>query len=51
MKGPADIRFVRRPVGVKPGDRMTLVGKRKQSGNTLVFETYSATKDFGACPP
>jgi hypothetical protein len=39
------------PVGVKPGDRMTLVGKRKQSGKTLVFEAQSAIKDFGACPP
>jgi hypothetical protein len=39
------------PVGVKPGDRMTLVGKRKQSGKTHVFEAYSVIKDFGACPP
>lgn len=39
------------PVGVKPGDRMTLGGKRKQSGGTLVFEAHSVTKDFGACSP
>ena len=39
------------PVGVKPGDRMTLEGKRKQSGATLVFEAHSVTKDFGACLP
>ena len=38
-------------VGVKPGDRMTLEGKRKQSGATLVFEARSVTKDFGACSP
>ena len=39
------------PVGVKPGDRMTLEGKRKQSGQTPVFEARSVTKDFGACQP
>jgi hypothetical protein len=39
------------PVGVKPGERMTLEGKRKQSGKTLVFEAHSVTKDFGACQP
>jgi hypothetical protein len=39
------------PVGVKPGDRMTLEGKRKQSDKTLVFEAHSVTKDFGACQP
>jgi hypothetical protein len=39
------------PVGVKPGDRMTLEGKRKQSAKTLVFEAHSVTKDFGACQP
>ena len=37
------------PVGLKPGDRMTLEGKRKQSGQTPVFEARSVTKDFGAC--
>jgi len=39
------------PVGVKPGDRMTLEGKRKHTGKTLVFEARSVTKDFGACQP
>jgi hypothetical protein len=39
------------PVGVKPGDRMTLEGKRKQSGQTFVFDAHSVTKDFGACQP
>jgi hypothetical protein len=39
------------PVGVKPGDRMTLEGKRKRSGQTFVFEAHSVTKDFGACQP
>jgi hypothetical protein len=37
------------PVGLKPGDRMTLEGKRKQSGPKPVFEARSVTKDFGAC--
>jgi len=39
------------PVGIKPGDRMTLEGKRKQSGKMLVLEAHSLTKDFGACQP
>ena len=39
------------PVGVKPGDRMTLEGKRKQSGQTFVFDAHSVTKDFGGCQP
>jgi hypothetical protein len=39
------------PVGVKPGDRMTLAGKRKQSGQTFVFEAQSVTQDLGACQP
>jgi hypothetical protein len=39
------------PVGLKPGDRMTLEGKRKRSGQTPVFEARSITKDFGACKP
>jgi hypothetical protein len=37
--------------GVKPGDRMTLEGKPKQAGKTLVFEAQKVTKDFGACQP
>lgn len=37
--------------GVKTGEHMTLEGKRKQSGKTLVFETHGVTKDFGACQP
>ncbi len=39
------------PVGVKPGGRMTLEGKRKRSGKTLVFEARSVTKDLGPCQP
>lgn len=39
------------PVGLKPGDRMTLEGKRKRSGKTLVFEARSVTKDLGVCTP
>jgi hypothetical protein len=39
------------PVGVKPGERMSLEGKRKESGKMLVFEAHSVTKDFGACQP
>jgi hypothetical protein len=37
--------------GVKPGDRMTLEGKRKGAGNTLVFEAQGVTRDFGPCQP
>jgi hypothetical protein len=36
-------------MGVKPGDRVTLRGKRKNSGGTPVFETQKVTRDFGAC--
>jgi len=39
------------PPGLKAGDRMTLEGRRKNSGNALVFEVRSVTKDLGACPP
>ena len=39
------------PPGIKPGDRMTLEGKRKQSGNALVFQAQAVTKDFGVCQP
>ena len=35
--------------GVKPGDRMTLEGKVKHTGTTLVFETRKVIRDFGAC--
>jgi hypothetical protein len=34
---------------VKPGDRMTLEGKPKHTGKTLVFESQKVTRDFGAC--
>ena len=37
--------------GVKPGDRMTLEGKRKRTGQTLVFEAHTVSHDFGACRP
>jgi hypothetical protein len=36
--------------GVKPGDRMTLEGKAKHTGKTLVFEAQTVSRDFGACP-
>jgi hypothetical protein len=39
------------PPGLKAGDRMTLEGRRKNSGTALVFEARSVTKDLGACPP
>ena len=40
------------PAGVKSGNRMTLEGKRrKEGGNTLMFEMRSVTKDFGVCHP
>jgi hypothetical protein len=35
------------PVGVKPGDRMTLEGRRR--GN--IFEARSVMKDLGVCHP
>ena len=38
-------------VGVKQGDRMTLQGKPKDSGQTPVFEVQKVTRDFGACQP
>jgi hypothetical protein len=37
--------------GVKPGDRMTLEGKVKHTGKTLVFESQRIIRDFGACQP
>jgi hypothetical protein len=37
------------PVGVKVGDRMTFEGKRKSSGQALVFDAQKMTRDFGAC--
>jgi hypothetical protein len=39
---------------IKPGDRMTLRGKKikpKQASKTLVWETKTITKDLGACQP
>ena len=40
------------PAGIKPGDRMTLEGKRRQErGKTPIFESHSVTRDFGACQP
>jgi hypothetical protein len=39
------------PPGVKPGDRMTLEGRRRLgSGKTAVFEARSVIKDLGVCP-
>ena len=37
--------------GVKPGDRMTLEGKPKETSKTLVLEVHKVTGDFGACQP
>lgn len=37
--------------GVKPGDRMTLDGNRKDAGSSLSFETRKISRDFGACQP
>jgi hypothetical protein len=40
--------------GIKPGDRMTLQGKKiktKSAAKTLVWETKRVTKDFGVCQP
>jgi hypothetical protein len=38
-------------IGVKPGDRVTLKGKRKDMGTTVGFEARRIEKDFGACQP
>ena len=38
-------------IGVKPGDRVTLKGKRKDIGATVGFEARRIEKDFGACQP
>ena len=38
--------------GIKPGDRLTLQGKKvepKGTNKTLVWEAKKVTKDFGAC--
>lgn len=35
------------PAGLKPGDRMTLAGKRRGKG----FEALSVMKDLGVCQP
>ena len=40
--------------GIKPGDRITLQGKKvksKGTDKTLVWEAKRVTKDFGACQP
>ena len=37
-------------LGIKPGDRMTVEGKKKKSDNARVFEANRVTKDFGVCP-
>jgi hypothetical protein len=39
--------------GVKPGERMTLTGKKTKSnsGATLVWDTKRISKDSGACRP
>ena len=39
------------PPGVKPGNRMTLEGRRKHVDKALVFEARSVTRDFGVCQP
>lgn len=37
--------------GVKPGERMSLEGKPRTSGKTLVLDVHIVTKDLGACQP
>ena len=47
-------KIVGNTLGVKPGDRVKLHGKKKKSNGadkTLVWETENVTKDFGACRP
>lgn len=39
---------------IKPGDRMTLQGKKikpKDAGKPVVWETKTISKDFGVCQP
>jgi hypothetical protein len=36
---------------IRPGDRMTLEGRRKKSGDQPIFEARSVTQDLGACKP
>jgi hypothetical protein len=50
-KDQRDYALSGKTAGVKPGDRMTLQGKRKDTGNTLVFEAHKVTRDWGACQP
>ncbi len=41
-------------VGIKPGDRMKLQGKKvkpKSPDKTLVWETREVNRDFGLCQP
>jgi hypothetical protein len=41
-------------VGIKPGDRMRLQGKKvtpKSPDKTLVWETREVNRDFGLCQP
>jgi hypothetical protein len=47
-------KIVGNTLGVKPGDRMKLHGKKAKSNGpdkTLAWETESVTKDFGVCRP
>jgi hypothetical protein len=37
------------PAGLKPGNRMTLVGRPKKTGEAPVFEAQRVAQDFGAC--
>jgi hypothetical protein len=38
------------PVGIKPGERMTLQGKPR-GGKVPVFDAQSVVKDLGVCQP
>jgi hypothetical protein len=39
--------------GVKPGERVTLMGKKitSSAGTTVAWETKKVSRDFGACQP
>jgi hypothetical protein len=39
------------PVGIKPGDRMTLEGNRRSREKNPVFDAKRVIKDFGVCQP
>jgi len=37
--------------GIKPGERLTVEGKRERSGDSWVLEVHRLKQDLGACRP